>query len=152
MPAAEVPVRPLRPDDRDAWQPLWDGYLRFYREELDPAITAVTFERLCEAGDALFGLVAVDGTDRPVGFAHALLHGSTWSPRGYCYLEDLYVGPDARGGAVGRALIDATADEARRRGATKLYWHTQSYNGRARSLYDQAGALSSQVVYERELE
>ncbi|WP_210493715.1 GNAT family N-acetyltransferase [Patulibacter sp. SYSU D01012] len=144
-------VRPLRPADREAWQALWDGYLRFYREDLDPHVTDVTFGRLCAGEDAMFGLVAVDGEDRPVGFAHALLHGSTWSPAGYCYLEDLFVGPAARGGAAGRALIDATAAEARRRGATKLYWHTQSYNGRARSLYDQAGALSSQVVYEREL-
>jgi GNAT superfamily N-acetyltransferase len=145
-------VRPLRPEDRAAWGVLWDGYLRFYREDLDPAITEATFARLCRGEDAMFGLVACDGGDRPVGLAHALIHASTWAPTGYCYLEDLYVDPSARGGDVGRLLIDAVADDARRRGSGRLYWQTQAYNGRARSLYDQVGGLSSSVIYERELE
>jgi len=34
------------------------------------------------------------------------------------------------------------------RGAGRLYWHTQEYNGRARSLYDQVAHLTSFVVYE----
>ena len=29
-------IRPPRPEDRAQWQPLWDGYLRFYRTRLDP--------------------------------------------------------------------------------------------------------------------
>ena len=34
------------------------------------------------------------------------------------------------------------------RGSDRLYWHTQQYNGRARSLYDQVGRSTSFVVYE----
>ncbi len=34
------------------------------------------------------------------------------------------------------------------RGADRVYWHTQQYNGRARSLYDQVGHPTSFVVYE----
>jgi GNAT superfamily N-acetyltransferase len=151
MPDAVI-VRPLRTDDRPAWDVLWDGYLRFYREDLDPAITEVTFARLCRGEDAMFGLVACDAEGRRVGFAHAIVHPSTWAPTGHCYLEDLYVDPAARGGDVGRLLIDAVADDARRRGVGHLYWQTQAYNGRARSLYDQVGTLSSSVIYERDLE
>ena len=36
----------------------------------------------------------------------------------------------------------------RQRGAGRLYWHTQEYNGRARSLYDQVARPTSFVVYE----
>jgi GNAT superfamily N-acetyltransferase len=149
--SAAFAVRPLRPDDRPAWGVLWDGYLRFYREDLDPATTEVSFERLCCGEDAMFGLVACDADDRPVGLAHAIIHPSTWAPTGYCYLEDLYVDPSARGGDVGRLLIDAVAADALRRGSGHLYWQTQAYNGRARSLYDHVGSLSSSVIYERDL-
>jgi GNAT superfamily N-acetyltransferase len=150
-PSAVPAVRPLRAEDRDAWDGLWSAYLRFYRHALDAAVTEATFARLCRGADDLFGLVAVDAADRPVGFAHVLLHASTWSPTSVCYLEDLFVDPAARGGATGRALLDATAAQARARGATDLYWRTQAFNGRARSLYDQVARLSSDVLYEVEL-
>lgn len=149
--SAPATVRPLRPDDHRAWAVLWEGYLDFYREDLPATTTAETFRRLCAGAAGTFGLVACDERDHPVGLAHAVLHASTWSTGGYCYLEDLFVDPAARGGATGRRLIDAVAAAATARGATKLYWHTQAFNGRARSLYDQVGGLSSMVVYEREL-
>lgn len=144
-------VRPLRPDDHRAWAVLWADYLRFYREDLAADVTAETFRRLCAGTGGLFALVACDEDDAPVGLAHAVLHPSTWSTGGSCYLEDLFVDPSARGGDVGRDLIEAVAAEAARRGATTLYWQTQAYNGRARSLYDGMGHLSSSVIYERDL-
>ena len=36
-------------------------------------------------------------------------------------------------------------------GAERVYWHTQEFNGAARSLYDSVGQLTSMVVYEREV-
>ncbi|MEV4419679.1 GNAT family N-acetyltransferase [Patulibacter sp. NPDC049589] len=148
---APVTVRPLRPDDHRAWGELWDGYLRFYREDLPAEITAETFRRLCAGAGGTFAFVACDADAQPVGLAHGVVHASTWSPGGYCYLEDLFVDPAARGGDVGRLLIEAVAAEAQARGTTKLYWQTQAFNGRARSLYDQVGTLSSSVIYERDL-
>jgi len=41
--------------------------------------------------------------------------------------------------------------DARRRGAVKVYWHTQEFNGPARSLYDLLAKRVSFVVYERDL-
>ena len=49
---------------------------------------------------------------------------------------------------VGRALLLAVKEAAVARGADRVYWHTQQYNGRARSLYDQVGQPTSFVVYE----
>jgi GNAT superfamily N-acetyltransferase len=49
---------------------------------------------------------------------------------------------------VGRALIEGIAHAAKERGAGRVYWHTQQYNGAARSLYDQVGRPTSFVVYE----
>ncbi len=141
-------VRRLRSADLDRWRVLWDGYTSFYRADVPDRVTAVTFERLCDGQQGMLGLVAVDADDDPVGLAHLVFHGSTWSESGYCYLEDLYVDPRHRGGHVAGALIDAVYGQARERGADRVYWHTQQFNGAARSLYDTVATLTSFVVYE----
>jgi GNAT superfamily N-acetyltransferase len=151
-PAARV--RPLREADREAWRRLWERYLSFYRATLDDRVTEQTFARLRDRSGAFAGLVAVDEDDLPIGFAHLVFHGSTWSqsPSGYCYLEDLYVDPAGRGGRAGNGLFEAAYALARERGATRVYWHTQEFNAPARSLYDTVGRLTSFVVYEHPLE
>ena len=146
-----VQVRRLRDEDRGAWDGLWRGYLRFYRAEVSDAVTDATFARLRDESGGMLGLIAADRDDRPVGLAHLVFHPSTWSETSYCYLEDMYVARDARGGDVAHALFDAVYAAARERGAEKVYWHTQQYNGAARSLYDTVGNLTSFIVYEHEL-
>ncbi len=141
-------VRRLESSDRERWLELWAAYLAFYREPLSDEVTEFTFARLRDSEQGLLGLVAADASERLIGFAHLVFHPSTWSEKGYCYLEDLYVDPAARGGRVSRALFDAIFAEASARGATHTYWHTQQFNGAARSLYDIVGRLTSQVVYE----
>lgn len=146
-----VRVRRLRDEDREAWQELWDGYLRFYRAELSTAATDSSFARLRDGEQGMLGLVAADEADRPVGLAHLVFHPSTWSTAGYCYLEDLYVRRDLRGGEIARALFDGVYAAARERGAERVYWHTQQFNGAARSLYDVVGRLTSFVLYEHDV-
>ena len=144
-------VRRMRTDDLDAWKPLWRGYTSFYRAAVGDEQTADTFRRLCEDDGDLVGLVAVDENSGLLGIAHLVMHENTWSSAPSCYLQDLYVDPAARGGTVARELFDAIYTEARRRDADRVYWHTQQFNGAARSLYDTVGHLTSFVVYEEEL-
>lgn len=141
-------IRALRPEDWDDWRSLWAGYLDFYRATLSDETSRATFDRLCGANEALFGLIAVDDTGRGIGIANCVVHAQTWSRQPTCYLEDLFVSPAARGHDVGRALLLAAKEAAAARGSDRLYWHTQQYNGRARSLYDQVGRPTSFVVYE----
>jgi len=141
-------VRPLRHEDRAAWQPLWDGYLSFYRAELAPDVTADVFGRLAGERDGMFGLLACNGPT-VVGLAHVVVHPSTWTTGRYAYLEDLYVAPAGRGTGAGLALVEAVYVRADELGAPHVYWHTQEYNGAARSLYDQVANRTSFVMYER---
>jgi GNAT superfamily N-acetyltransferase len=145
------PVRELRPEDRVAWSELWAGYLRFYRGELAPEVTEQTFARMTERRDGCFGLAAEDEDGSLVGFAHCVMHATTWSRGATCYLEDLYVDPGHRGTATARTLIETAGERGRAAGAETLYWHTQAFNGRARSLYDTVAQLTSFVHYERHL-
>lgn len=143
-----IEIRPLRPDDRAQWNALWAGYLRFYRQHLPPEVTDGTFARLMEERAPLHGLVAVrDGT--LVGFAHYLFHATSWSLRENCYLEDLYVDREARGGGVGRALIHAVYEAADRAQAASVYWLTQEFNAEGRALYDTLARRTSFIRYER---
>ncbi len=142
-------IRALKPGDLDAWRPLWDGYLRFYREELPEATTLATFERLCARRDGMAGLVAVDDDGGLLGFAHVVVHPSTWSRTSYAYLEDLFVAETGRRSGTGRALIEAVTAHAAEAGAEKVYWHTEDHNARARSLYDAVATLTAFQMYER---
>ncbi|MCV0428134.1 MAG: GNAT family N-acetyltransferase [Roseibium sp.] len=143
----EVSIRELRVTDKAAWEQLWKSYLEFYQQELPPEQTDELFKRLLATGfhDAF---VAVKG-DRLVGFVHYLFHDSTWSLKQTCYLEDLYVSPDIRGGGVGRKLIEAVyaAAEAEPGASGAVYWHTNQDNERARLLYDRIGVLSDYIRY-----
>ncbi len=141
-------VRRLVLSDRDAWLLLWSDYCAFYRAEIAEHVRDEVFERLC-AGKQLLALVAADATDRPVGFAHLVFHPSTWSTCSRAYLEDLFVDRTERGVGVGRALIEKAYGEADARGADRVYWITQEYNGAARSLYDTLARRTSYVIYRR---
>ena len=147
-----IAVRRLRIDDRARWGELWNGYLAFYRAEVSDEVTESSFAALCAGDGSMVGLVAVTSDDEPVGLAHLIFHPATWSTVSSCYLEDLFVDRGRRGGDVARALFDAVYRTAREAGADRVYWHTQQYNGAARSLYDTVGQLTSFVVYEHDLD
>lgn len=141
-------IRPVEARDFDTWLPLWNDYNAFYREEVTEEVTRMTFRRLHEGADGFFGLIAEDEGGL-FGLAHAIFHPSTWTMLKYCYLEDLFVARKHRGSGVAQALIEGVYTEADRRGADRVYWHTQAYNAQARSLYDQVARPTSFVVYER---
>ncbi|MDR3499031.1 MAG: GNAT family N-acetyltransferase [Parvibaculum sp.] len=149
MKKAPPAIRPIRAADRAAWDELWAGYLVFYKARLAPEISDDTFARILSG--ALIGLVAVDEADRPIGFAHALLHAGTWSPKPLCYLEDLFARPEARGQGVGRALIEALVATGRREGWLRLYWQTARDNETAQRLYDRLGRRTDWLRYDLDL-
>lgn len=142
-----ISIEPLTSADRQDWWPLWEGYLTFYESTLDPEVTDLTFARLV-AGDGMFGAMARDETGRAVGFVHWLPQVSTWSRTGYCYLEDLFVAPDVRGGGIGRALIAYVRERAVEAGLDQVYWLTQETNSTARVLYDKVAERTGFLHYQ----
>ena len=98
-------IRGLREGDWDDWRALWGGYLDFYRAELPDDTSRVTFDRLCDGSEGMFGLLAVDDAGRGIGLANCVVHASTWSRQPKCYLEDLFVAPAARGWVFVRFIV-----------------------------------------------
>jgi GNAT superfamily N-acetyltransferase len=143
-------VRKLEARDRAAWERLFRAYIQFYRAEVADEVIDLTWQRLLSGGEGEpVGLVAVDEADVPIGLAHVLFHGSTWSATRYCYLEDLFVDPLRRNSGAGRALIEAVYREADARGCTRTYWVTEEGNATARALYDRLATKAPFVQYRR---
>jgi len=141
-------IRPIQTEDREAWEPLWQGYLDFYRAALTPEVTEQTWSALRDPTSTVHGLVAEDDSQL-VGLAHVIMHATTWATRPTCYLEDLYVAKQWRGRDIARRLIEAVYAYADESGAGSVYWLTQEYNAPARSLYDPLAHRASFVVYQR---
>ncbi|AYG03270.1 GNAT family N-acetyltransferase [Gryllotalpicola protaetiae] len=143
-----VAITPIRPEDRAEWLELWDGYLTFYEEELDDTTTLATFARVSTAGSSIHGALARGEDGRAIGLVHWLTHPSTWTVGDYCYLEDLFVSPDARRSGAGAALIEHVRAWAAEHGSAKVYWLTAETNATARALYDRVATQSGFTHYE----
>jgi GNAT superfamily N-acetyltransferase len=95
-------------------------------------------------------IVADDPAAGVIGIANYLLHENTSALKPVCYLQDLFVDPEARAHGAGKALIDWLVAEMKRQGWSRLYWATRETNYRARGLYDKytphSGFLRYQLV------
>ena len=148
--AGAIIIRPIGEDERADWNPLWDGYLAFYKTALTQDVSDLAWSRFHDPDETMFALGGyVDG--RLAGFAHYLFHRSTWAPKRYCYLEDLYVAETARGHGLGRALIETVYQKAEAAGASRVYWLTQSSNETARALYDKVADNLGFIQYRKVL-
>ena len=142
-------IRPLLPEDEPAWRRLWRPISNSTRPSSRRRSTPTSFARLIDPNVADYqGLVALrDG--EPVGFVHYIFHRHGWQIEDVCYLQDLYVAPQARGLGAGRALIEAVYAAADAAGAPNVYWMTQEFNATARRLYDQVATVTPFIKYRR---
>jgi len=146
-----VRISPVVANDRIEWLRLWNGYLSFYETRLAETVTAVTFERIIDPASEIHGAIARDDASRAIGLVHWLTHPATWTDSCYCYLEDLFVAPDARGSGAGRALIEHVVRWAEANDASKVYWLTAETNQTARGLYDRVASRSGMIQYQVQL-
>jgi len=143
-----ITVRPLAATDKDRWRDLWHGYLTFYEHPVTEAQTEELWGRLMADGDPHCLVACTDGGD-VIGIVQYLFQCTTWTMRDKCYLQDLYVDPEARTGGAGRALIEAVYEKATDADASEVYWMTQHFNSVARVLYDRVGELTPFIKYRK---
>jgi GNAT superfamily N-acetyltransferase len=144
----DIAVCPLARADRAQWEPLWRGYLAFYESSVPDEVTDLTFQRFFDAAEPMHALVAEHGGEI-VGIVHYIFHRSTWTKGPYCYLQDLFTAEHARGGGVGRKLIEAVYERAKAAGGSRVYWLTQEDNATARALYDKLAERSGFIEYRK---
>ena len=86
-------------------------------------------------------LFAEDGHARPMGFVELSLraYAEGCQSDNVAYVEGWYVAPEARGRGVGRALIEAAEDWARRQGCTELASDAQLDNAVSAAAHEALG-------------
>jgi GNAT superfamily N-acetyltransferase len=131
----------------------------FNREFDDPAPEPVWLaervRRLIDDGEIKV-LLAGAGPD---GLAVLRFRPAIWSEGLECYLAELYVVPGRRGHGLGRALMEAAIELARREGADTMDLGTGEDDRAARALYESMGFDNrggkpdgaANYFYEREL-
>jgi GNAT superfamily N-acetyltransferase len=149
MAASATPeIRRLTPADHDSWYPLWRAYQEFYKADIRPDVSAVTWLRLLDPAEPMFGAIAWFD-DKAAGLVHWLLHRSCWTIGNYCYLQDLFVWREERSRGIGRSLIEHVVRAAEESKCSRVYWLTHETNTNAMLLYDRVADRSGFVQYRR---
>jgi GNAT superfamily N-acetyltransferase len=120
-----------------------------------PVALAARVRELLTAGDITVLLAGGE----PHGLAVLRFRPAIWARALDCYLEELYVVPDRRGQGLGRALMEAAIELARREGAAHMDLGTSDDDVAARALYESLGFSNREgkrdgplnYFYEREL-
>ena len=106
-----------------------------------------------QLGEPRVIVLAAESDGEVVGYAYAGLEGldymSLRGPAGVVY--DVVVDPAHRGRGVGRALLDATLDELKTRGARQVVLSTAEQNASAQRLFARAGFRRTMIEMTREL-
>lgn len=146
-----IDIKPIDVSDFDVWLPLWEGYQRFYAVDIAESVTCKTWARLLDPIEPMHAALAM-ASNRALGLVHSIYHRSTWTTSDDCYLQDLFVDKEARGGGIGRALIEHVYADAKRRGASRVYWQTHESNDSAMQLYDRVACRAPFVQYRKLLD
>jgi GNAT superfamily N-acetyltransferase len=135
--APGVEISAVREEEFESLLPLISAYQRFYEvDDVDPDRNRAFFRRLLAPSEVGLLLAARDEAGTILGYACLYWHFSSLQALETVLMNDLFVTPEARGRGVGRALIEATAEVARERGAAWVEWSTAPDNHTAQRLYD----------------
>jgi ribosomal protein S18 acetylase RimI-like enzyme len=79
------------------------------------------------------------GGDPPAGVLQLRFRHSVWTGTDDAHLEDLFVDESVRGSGLGRALVEAALERARRRGCARIELDANEANEPALRLYRSVG-------------
>ena len=129
-------VRRAGADDADAIGGLLHDFNREFDEPTPgPTALADRVRELIAAGEITVLLAG----SAPDGLAVLRFRPAIWTQALECYLAELYVVPAQRGRGLGRALMEASLELARREGADRIELGTSEDDVAARALYESLG-------------
>ena len=89
-----------------------------------------------------------DASGALVGFTHYRPFVSQLRAATNCFLDDLFVSPQARGSGAAQVLIKAVETVAKNNGWGTLRWITAEDNYRGRGAYDKLATRTGWVTYD----
>jgi GNAT superfamily N-acetyltransferase len=104
-------------------------------------------DKLIEDHHTDFLLGYPDADAPPAGVVQLRFRHGLWRAGLDCLVEDVFVLEDARGTGLGRALIEASFDRARERGARRMELDVNERNAAALALYESFGFSATANPY-----
>lgn len=136
-------LAPITESEYETLLPMIAAYQGFYEAEDIRAERNRDFFRRFIAPSEEGMLIGAWREERLAGYACLYWHYSSTRAVETVLMNDLYVDESLRGEGIGRALIEASAEVARKRGSPHLEWATRPDNTTAQRLYDSTGAEKS---------
>jgi GNAT superfamily N-acetyltransferase len=115
----------------------WWGKNPMSAEQIQPSV-----ERIMAGSDGEYLLGAAGEGADAAGVCQVRYRWSVWKSAEDCWLEDLYVREGARRTGLGRALVEAALDRARKRGCKRIELDVNEDNEAALALYEACGFLT----------
>lgn len=141
-------VRRADPRDAEAVADLlvaFRDHLGYTRPSANAVLAGV--EKLLDDYTTDFLLAFPDPDGPPAGVVQLRFRWGIWRAGFDCLLEDLYVAEGARGRGLGRALVEATFERARERGARRIELDVNEANEAALALYGGFGFHTESDAY-----
>ena len=141
-------VRGVRSGDFAQWRTLYRTYADFYGVQQSEAMARQVWSWLRDAGHEVQGLVVEADNGSLIGLAHFRPFARPLSASTGCFLDDLFVDPDRRGGGAADLLLAELARLAGENGWSVVRWMTADDNYRGRGKYDQHATRTMWVTYD----
>jgi GNAT superfamily N-acetyltransferase len=141
-------VRDAAQGDVEAWRALYRGYADFYEVEQTDEMAERVWGWILDPAHEVQALVAEDGVGRLVGIAHYRPFARPLAASTGCYLDDLFVAPEARGSGVADALLAELRSRARMNAWSVVRWITAADNVTAQRVYDRVAKRTMWATYD----
>jgi ribosomal protein S18 acetylase RimI-like enzyme len=146
-------IEPITEPQLETLLPMIAAYQSFYGADDIRTDRNRSFFRRFIAPSEEGTMIGAWREEKLVGYACLYWHFSSTRAVETVLMNDLYVDEAVRGEGIGRALIEASADIARERGAHHVEWSTRPDNTTAQRLYDSMGTeKSTWIEYELPLD
>ena len=143
-----VTIRLVAMGDRANWDVLYRGYADFYEVAQSDEMRDKVWSWLHDKDAESEGLVAQAADGTLLGLTHFRPFARPLSATTGCFLDDLFVSPDARGLGVADALVEGVRAIATERGWSVVRWITAENNYRGRGVYDRIAQKTQWVTYD----
>ena len=145
--APRVVIRTARPDDIPRLRQLCAEHAAYEKAEFaaDGDRDARLFDALFSYPQRMWGFVA-EAEGIMVGYATCTKDFSTWRAEEYLHMDCLYIIAEHRSLGIGKAMIQALADQALALGCSAVEWQTPAWNEAAALFYKRLGAIANDKI------
>lgn len=154
----KIKIRVARKDDKDFIVSLVPRLTEFnlpsWREakQMNSVDTEVLSRVLLTNPPESIIFVAEDSDNNRLGFIHLNVSDDYYVSEKHGHISDIIVAPEGEGRGVGKALMAAGEEWARKQGFKWLTLNVFSHNERARKLYEKMGYGEDTIKYLKQLE